>query len=154
MYCKNKSVTEKLLLAKYELLRDAIILLKHLIIKVNGESMMPTLIDSEKVVIDPILGGDDLQVGDIILFYDFAYDLVLHRLIYKEDNKYILKGDNGDIVDSIEFKNIIGKVNSMDLKGLQKLTTKQFIKKVDDYIININVSLGELISINLYKQGE
>ncbi len=152
MCYKDRALIEKILLSKYELLKETIILSKHLIIKVKGESMLPTLIEGEKVIIDPIFKESDLQIGDIILFYDFEYDLVLHRLICKDYNKFILKGDNGDIVDIIEFKNIIGKVNNnINLKDLGQPDDQQYIKRIDDYSIVVNINSGELISFNLYK---
>lgn len=52
----------------------------------------------------------DYDVGDIVTFKSNEY-FVTHRIVRKEGDKYITKGDANNIEDEgIEFDNIIGKV--------------------------------------------
>lgn len=155
MYYKNQLIIEKLSLAKIQLLKEIICDLKHLIVKVSGESMLPTLMANEKIAIDPINKAEDLQNGDIILFYDVNYNLALHRLIREGGNKFILQGDNAETLDIIEFENIIGRLNSnIPLNSISCESKKKYLKHVDDYVITITINFGELVSSNLYSQKE
>lgn len=153
MYCEKLALIKECKLLKFELIREAMADLKYLIIKASGESMSPTIIDGENVIVDSVLSKNSLQIGDIILFYDFKYDLVLHRLISEGKNTFILQGDNVDTLDIIEFKNMLGKVNTnIKIEDLNLNEKKQYIRKVDDYSIVMNINSGELISFDIYPK--
>ncbi len=57
-----------------------------------------------------ILKRDDYKVGDVVTYTKEGY-YVTHRIIKKNDNKVITKGDANNIPDEeTEVSNIIGKV--------------------------------------------
>lgn len=53
----------------------------------------------------------DLHVNDLIFFYDFNYTLALHRLIKIDNEILILKGDNCENKDVINFKQVLCKLS-------------------------------------------
>ena len=53
---------------------------------------------------------NDYEIGDIVTFKKDNY-LITHRIIKKENNKFITKGDaNNTIDDAINLEQIVGKV--------------------------------------------
>ena len=54
----------------------------------------------------------DVQVNDVITFKNKDGDIITHRLIQKNEDSYITKGDVNNVADeSIQKNQIIGKVN-------------------------------------------
>ncbi|MEM4711311.1 MAG: signal peptidase I [Candidatus Woesearchaeota archaeon] len=66
-------------------------------------SMRPTIDCGNKVIITKEFDYDDIDIGDIIIFKtkntNLNTDLVLHRVIYKNETHLITKGDNNNVED-------------------------------------------------------
>lgn len=152
MHCKQKRL-EKLLLAKIRLLKQALEDLDYIIIKVSGESMIPTFFDNDKVIIYPVIDVKDISNGDILLFYDFEYILVLHRLVSKENNRFILKGDNATNLDDISLDNIVGRVSTDTICDINKKSIV-YSEKIDGYVMNLIIANNELSSFELDLEGD
>ncbi|MDR3267203.1 MAG: S24/S26 family peptidase [Tannerella sp.] len=66
---------------------------KKVILRVKGNSMNPYLrTGKDVVVLSPVVGDEDLQTGVIVLFtYRDRY--ILHRIIGRQGDKYVIRGD-------------------------------------------------------------
>lgn len=111
MQFHNKGIFEELQLSKINLILKVISDLKIIRIKVFGISMLPTIHEGEIVSIEGIYNVYDININDIILFYDDNYILSLHRLIRIEGEMLFLKGDNCDKEDIISIEQVLGKVS-------------------------------------------
>ena len=83
-------------------------------ITIRGNSMFPTLINGEKVIVD--LSAKNVNVGDIILYQQYPAHLTSHRVVKIIDQKgltfYLTKGDNNSECDPylVSPDRIIGKI--------------------------------------------
>ena len=83
-----------------------------------GNSMYPTIQNTTLLKIDKSkdLLLDDIQLNEIITYYNSENGYITHRVIdikYDEKGKYyILKGDNNDVIDpfKVRNKNVLGVV--------------------------------------------
>lgn len=148
----NDGTIEDLKKLKIELIREAISDLSIIIIKVFGESMLPTLTGDEKLMVEFVGSIEDLNLNDLIFFYDFNYTLALHRLIEINNEILILKGDNCENKDVINFRQVLGKLstkNKMDF-----LVCRDYIKKTDQYSLSLRVEKSELVSVSLCTRSK
>ena len=81
--------------------------IRYLVIK--SGSMQPTLNIKDIVLIKK---QDSYMVGDIITYKDDNNNLITHRIIEKQGNSFITKGDNNNVEDqkSVSINNVKGKV--------------------------------------------
>lgn len=59
--------------------------------RAGGRSMLPFILDNEKVIIEPLT--KTLRVGDVILFESRNRQLILHRIVGIERDGYVTRGD-------------------------------------------------------------
>ena len=112
------------------------------ILEVSGFSMEPLIFKGERVLIEK---RPKYKTGDILAVIDMNCNLLLHRLIRKENNRFITKGDNTVNIEKILPENCLG------------IAVKAFIKP-DAYIGDRNI--GDVINdtdrpdiiINLHKR--
>ena len=59
-----------------------------------------------------VVGEKDLKVGDVVIYQRDSPFTIVHRVIEKNDEGYIIKGDNNAVADSgiIKKEQILGKV--------------------------------------------
>lgn len=83
--------------------------------EVKGSSMGPFIKDGDIVTISP-LNGSSSFFGKIVAFNNLrTKKLVIHRIIGKTGNRYILKGDNiSDIDGLISRENILGAITRIE----------------------------------------
>ena len=143
-----------ILFAKFSLIREIILSQKQLSIKVSGTSMEPTVFDGEKVVVEPI--GEMPRLGDVLLFDDYNYQMVLHRIIEIRGNTITLCGDNAKSFDVIDRTRILGKMVCKESKhNLDFTKTCQFYKKtLHDFVICAVINSGELIRIEVRRNND
>lgn len=85
----KKNYISDLINLKYDKMKEIIIELGSLKLRVEGRSMEPTIQNGELInVVPPV----EISIGDILL-YQRRYDLLLHRVIEKE-LMLCMKGDN------------------------------------------------------------
>ena len=91
---------------------------------IEGHSMLPSIKNGSSVVIDRDIKFSDLKVGDIVVFHalvnteygtgrkKFIKQPVAHRLIEKNGESFVTKGDNNSFVDitTCTENNYLGKV--------------------------------------------
>ena len=95
----DRSLMNKLLSANLRSGRD-------ITISVTGVSMNPTLYDGDRVT---VLRADHYDIGDILVFF-YKGELLIHRLIKKENERYFCKGDNAFRLEDLTIDDIFGKV--------------------------------------------
>ena len=80
--------------------------METLAIVVNGDSMWPTLKDGD-VIKATSYDGQDLNVGDLLVFYDprDSSRVCIKRLKRIEANGYFVEGDNPDPTASTDSHN-------------------------------------------------
>ena len=83
-------------------------------LKIDGTSMEPFIMNGEKLIIDHRV--KEFEPGDIILFErDDEKGQFLHRIVYKDEERIITKGDNRFSFDKpIRFDNVKGKVTAIE----------------------------------------
>lgn len=106
-------------------------------ISITGTSMNPLLYQGRDFVFikKPQL---PLEIGDIPLYRRDNGAFVLHRIVGKDENGYIITGDNQFILEyGITDKHIIGVVDSMVIDGKTVLLTDEdYIKHKNKYVKN------------------
>lgn len=95
----DKSILNKILFAGLSAGKD-------MTITVSGTSMHPTMHEGDKVT---IRGSDTYAVGDILVF-TYKGELLIHRLLKIDKNKYFCKGDNSFRLEDVTPDCIAGKV--------------------------------------------
>ena len=105
---------------------------------ITGTSMNPLLKAGRDSV--EIIKTDDFGIGDIIFYRRDNGQFVLHRIVGKDTNGYLLCGDNQeDIEHGINDTHIIGVVNRINRKG--KIIDRYdpaYLRKVNFWIKVIN----------------
>lgn len=141
----------KLLIKKYDLLKNAVEKLDYLKIKVNGESMLPAISLNEIVAITKV-SETDIKIGDILLYISTKYDLVLHRVVDRKNSMLVMKGDNENFIDTISLNKVIGKmvVQKKD-KYFKYNQEKLFESMVDGWKISLIIKNNELEKIEVTK---
>lgn len=140
---KKKNYINDLINLKYGKMKEIIIELGSLKLRVEGRSMEPTIQNGELInVISPM----EINIGDILL-YQRRYDLLLHRVIEKEP-MLCMKGDNENFQEYIDTESVIGKYNN-DVENNN--ITKTFNISDGNYMIEFQVQNGILEKIEVYS---
>lgn len=103
---------------------------KEVDISVVGTSMHPTLYENDEVTVKKF---DDYVVGDILVFTYKSGELLVHRLLKKEKDKYFCKGDNTFRLEDITKEQIAGKV--IRLNGQPIVPCSQLLISLS-YLVN------------------
>ena len=74
-------------------------------ITARGTSMAPFIIDGESVL---VRAKEDYQVGEVLLFFYKDTDVLLHRLVKKEQGSLYCKGDNSYRLEKIGLADVLG----------------------------------------------
>ncbi len=105
---------------------------------IKGTSMNPLLYQNRDFVIlkSPRL---PLAVGDIPLYRRCDGSFVLHRIVGKDENGYIMCGDNQFLLEKgITDESIIGVTESLVINGKEiSVDGEEYIKHKEKYIKNV-----------------
>ncbi len=106
-------------------------------IEITGTSMNPLLYQNRDFVIIE-KPSFPLNSGDIPLYRRADGSFVLHRVVGKDENGYIMCGDNQFILEKgITDKNIIGVVCEMNIDGKKVLLSDpDYIKHKEKFLKN------------------
>lgn len=101
-----------------ELIEDVISKNASFRFKVKGFSMAPFIRDADIVTISP-LPNSALSIGKVVAFTHPKTNAVsIHRLVGREGNNYLIKGDNCLEADGlIPIDNILGYVTKVERDG-------------------------------------
>ncbi len=103
----DKKILHKLLLNQVSYDREVCI-------SVVGISMNPTLFEGDTITVRK---AKTYNVGDILVFI-YKGELLVHRLLKIQDNRFFCKGDNSFRLEDMPYEDIAGKVilrNGSDL---------------------------------------
>jgi len=86
-------------------------------IKLNGTSMFPLFKDGD-IILYAKINKKDINIGDCVIYY-YKENRLLHRVIDKFGDCFILSNDDDIEEHIVSFKDIIGKVytNNLFKKG-------------------------------------
>ncbi len=85
-------------------------------IKARGGSMIPFILDGDVVLVGP--GGDaEILVGDVICYEKSPGRLFLHRVIKRDRERFVTKGDALDFTDLVSPGQVLGKVVAIERRG-------------------------------------
>lgn len=73
----------------------------------RGISMLPTLREEDVLMLEPLAG--EPQVGDVLLFR-YGGGHIVHRLVKREDDTYVMQGDNCYGAEKVGRKDIVARV--------------------------------------------
>ena len=79
---------------------------EQITIKVSGTSMQPTMYNGDCVT---IISDKFYCIGDILVFI-YKGELLVHRLVKIENDRFFCKGDNSFRLEDLVLENIVGKV--------------------------------------------
>ena len=89
---------------------------KEIDISVVGVSMSPTLYENDVISVKKF---PDYDIGDILVFKYKSGELLVHRLLKKDKNRYFCKGDNSFRLEDVEISDIAGKVTKINKAGAE-----------------------------------
>ena len=108
-------------------------------VKITGNSMFPLFSHIRDTL--TISRSDKYKKRDIVMYVRDNGDLVIHRIVGKKDNAFILCGDNQMIKEyPIRSEQIMGKLISFERKG-KKYTVKNPIYLIYSFIWCISLKL-------------
>ena len=76
-------------------------------IRVNGISMMPALLDGDKLILK---AHREYKPGDVLVYSYGINKVLVHRLLFCIEDMYLCKGDNAFRTEQVNQEYIIGKV--------------------------------------------
>lgn len=96
-----------------DLLKKTLEMKGQITLMVHGNSMLPTLLDNQAVIIQKT---SNIKIGDIIAYYFFdasEVKIIIHRVVFVRRTYVFTKGDNNNFIDPIKisFNNILGVIN-------------------------------------------
>ena len=111
---------------------------KEFKIPVTGTSMNPLLYQGRDYVMVK-KPGFPLSVGDVPLYRRCDGSFVLHRIVGKNEEGYILCGDNQFILEyGITDENIVGVASKMCIDGkLISVDDEEYIRHKEKYVRNV-----------------
>ncbi len=86
--------------------------------KATGSSMSPSICNDDMITVSPLKGILPFS-GEVVAFRHPQTDrLILHRVVLKRQNAFLIKGDNLREIDShIPIENVLGVVTKVERKG-------------------------------------
>ncbi len=93
---------------------------KTIEVQTKGTSMLPLINENSRIKIK-LIESEKLKTGDIIMFYR-NQKFLLHRMLKRKKEKFLVKGDNSKHFDSLVKKNeIIGKAVEINGKKINSI---------------------------------
>ena len=111
---------------------------KSVTLSVNGKSMLPSIAEKDMVEIQQF---DNYNIGDVLV-YMYKGDLLIHRLVKKENERFVCKGDNSFRLEDIFSQDIIGKVISVNGSHMVPLA---------DNVVTLSYYIGRLFRKTKYN---
>jgi ribosomal protein L35AE/L33A len=78
--------------------------------------MLPFIWDGDLVLVSPA-DGSEILVGDVICYRTPPGRLVLHRVIRRDGERLVVKGDALDFTELVPPGQVLGKVMAIERRG-------------------------------------
>ena len=99
-------------------------------IKARGGSMLPFILDGDVVLVGPA-GNSEILVGDVLCYEISPGRLFLHRVIRRDGERFVIKGDALDFIDLVSPAQVLGKVVAIERHGkTRRLDTARWRNRV------------------------
>jgi hypothetical protein len=85
-------------------------------IKARGGSMTPFVRDGDVALVTPT-AGRGVGIGDVICYETPPGKLVLHRVLDRDVNRFVAKGDALTVVEIVDQARLLGKVVAVERRG-------------------------------------
>jgi Peptidase S24-like len=85
-------------------------------IKARGGSMIPFVLDGDVAVVRPSV-ADAIRVGDVICYQTAPGRLFLHRVIGRDGDAFIAKGDALPFTEIVRSAHLLGRVVALERRG-------------------------------------
>ncbi len=85
-------------------------------IKARGGSMVPFIWDGDLVLVSPA-EDSEIVVGDVVCYETSPGRLFLHRVIKRDRERFVTKGDALDFTDLVSPGQVLGKVVAIERRG-------------------------------------
>jgi hypothetical protein len=82
-----------------------------------GFSMWPFIKDGDAITVAPLSGGLPGQGSVVTFLRPDTGKLVVHRVVGRRDDIFLIRGDNAEEVDLIPAANILGRVTKVERDG-------------------------------------
>jgi hypothetical protein len=93
-------------------------------IKARGGSMIPFVLDGDVTVVTAAR-GDEIEVGDVICYATLPGRLFLHRVIGRDGDRFVAKGDALSFSELVPPAQLLGRVVAVERRGrLRRLDTR------------------------------
>jgi signal peptidase I len=114
--------------------------------RARGDSMVPFIMHDDLVTIAPLKNSLP-HTGDVVAFsFQRPDKLIIHRIVKRKGDYFLLKGDNLSYIDGLIHKsNIIGYVTKIERKGKQVLLGLG----IEKYIIAVLTRSGSVYQLIL-----
>ena len=86
---------------------------EHLRIKARGGSMIPFILDGDVVLVTPV-ENSEILVGDVVCYEKSPGRLLLHRVIKRDGERFVIKGDALTFTDVVVPGQILGRVVTIE----------------------------------------
>jgi hypothetical protein len=97
---------------------------ERLRIKARGGSMLPFLRDGDVALVTPV-AADGIDLGDVICYETLPGKLFVHRVIRRQRDRLVAKGDALVFTDLIDRTQLLGKVVAVERHGrVRRLDTR------------------------------
>jgi len=97
---------------------------KRLRIKARGGSMVPFLRDGDVALVTPT-AGSEVGVGDVVCYEMPPGRLYLHRVIARDRDRVVAKGDALGSRELVQFTQLLGKAIGLERQGtVRRLDTR------------------------------
>lgn len=94
-------------------------------IRARGASMLPFLLDGDIALVAPA-HGQEIRVGDVICYEASPGSLLLHRVIKRDGDRFVARGDALRFTDVILRNEVLGKVLTIERHGrVRRLDTRE-----------------------------
>ena len=103
-------------------------------IKARGGSMIPFILDGDVVLVAPG-GNSEIVVGDVICYEISPGRLFLHRVIKRDGERFVIKGDALTFTDLISPGQVLGKVVAIERRGrMRRLDTARWRNRATAFL--------------------
>lgn len=122
---------------------------------VFGSSMKPMLLNGDSI---DIVQSNEYLIGDIVVFEYDENEYIVHRVVYKDKEKLVCKGDNSFRLEYIKHTNILGKVMQVVRNGnivSLRVMAHKYIDmsyRIGLLTLNNKYNMKQVILNDLYKR--